>query len=211
MSGRIVADAAAVAASLVALTLCVTAVRRGAPRRSWTLLAGACALWAAGEVVRLVSAMSGDEVAFPPLVDAAWLAAAPLATLAALVLPGGPASVTVRVRTFLDGCLVIASVLFAGWATVLGSLWDARKDDPLALAVGLAYGMAAVALAAIAVVTIAHVRRAGGRPLVLTAGLIAMAVVDVAHTGWRLHSVDGMPSQVRTGATRRTGIPPTTR
>ena len=60
------------------------------------------------------------EVPFPSLADLGYLAFIPLTIAGMLSLPAAPARIESRLRTLLDGLMVVTSLLFVSWALVIG-------------------------------------------------------------------------------------------
>ncbi|HKQ02455.1 MAG TPA: ATP-binding protein [Actinomycetes bacterium] len=94
--------------------------------RAWRLLGSAALAWGLGQVVWTVIELRDGSPAVPTLADAGYLAAVPLLIAGVLAFPTAPMRATARLRTLLDGLLIAASLLFLGWATVLG---EAFKND----------------------------------------------------------------------------------
>ena len=66
----------------------------------------------------------------PSLADAGYLTALPLLVAGVLAFPTAPMRATARLRTLLDGLLIAASLLFLGWATVLGDAFSSNGGAP---------------------------------------------------------------------------------
>ncbi|HXQ56121.1 MAG TPA: hypothetical protein VOA19_10020, partial [Actinomycetes bacterium] len=93
-------------------------------RRAWRLLGWAALAWGLGQVVWTVLELRGGELPMPSLADAGFLTAVPLLIAGVLAFPTAPMRATARLRTLLDGLLIAASLLFVGWATVLGDAFS---------------------------------------------------------------------------------------
>jgi signal transduction histidine kinase len=94
--------------------------------RAWRLLGSAALAWGLGQVVWTVIELRDGSPGVPTLADAGYLTAVPLLIAGVLAFPTAPMRATARLRTLLDGLLIAASLLFLGWATVLG---DAFRND----------------------------------------------------------------------------------
>jgi diguanylate cyclase (GGDEF)-like protein/PAS domain S-box-containing protein len=177
-------DLSAVLCASFAALVCARAwrVERSDRRRAWGVLALAAGAWAVGEIVWTFYELGlGAEAPFPSFADVAFLAGYPLAALAMLVLPVSSMPLRSRVRTALDALIVGASLMFVAWATFLGALYRASEGSLPEQVIGLAYPIADVVVAAVALFVV--LRAAPGRRMtivLLGAGLVSLAVADSA-------------------------------
>lgn len=175
-------DLAAAGCALIAALVCVRTWRIEAPtrRRGWALLALATGSWAAGELVwSYYELIARQHVPFPSTADVMFLVGYPLAALGLLALPTSPHQFSSRVRTILDALIVASSLLFVAWATFLGDLYRASEGPRIGQVIGLAYPIADVVLASVAIFVVARAR--SGRRitlLLLAAGMLLLAVAD---------------------------------
>ena len=171
-------------AALVGAGACFRAARRGDPRArtSWKLLGMAALAWGVGELWWSHQEVVLDEdVPFPSMADAGFLAAVPLAALALLIWPGVFHGMSHRLRAALDGGVIAASLLFVSWALVLGPMWQAPEDRLLANVIALAYPVGDIAILTIVLLVLASADRRQWAPLMLVgAGLSAIAMSDSA-------------------------------
>jgi diguanylate cyclase (GGDEF)-like protein/PAS domain S-box-containing protein len=180
----IFSDLSAAGCAGMATLMCLYTWRVESPvrRRAWGILALAAASWTVGEVIwSFYEVVLEQEVPFPSYADAAYLLAYPLAAIAMLRLPTSPQQFSSRVRTVLDALIVGLSLLFVAWATFLGSLYRASEGTILEQTIGLAYPIADVVVASVAIFVVARARK--GRRitiLLIAAGLLALAVADSA-------------------------------
>ena len=171
-------------AALAAAGACLWAARRCAPdaRTGWRLLGLAALSWGLGELWWAHQEVVLDQdVPFPSVADAGFLAAVPLAALAMLLWPSAFHGVSHRVRAGLDGGVIATSLLFVSWALVLGPLWRSPEDGVLATVIALAYPVGDVAILTIVLLVVASAdRRMWGPLLLVGAGLASIAVSDSA-------------------------------
>ena len=177
-------DLSAVACASVATIACAATwrVERGNRRRAWGVLALAAGAWALGEGVWTFYELGlGVEAPFPSIADVAFLAGYPLAAAGMLILPTSPQQLRMRARTALDALIVGASLMFVAWATFLGELYRAGEGTVREQVIGLAYPVADVVVAAVAVFVVLRAP-AGRRTTIalMAAGLLSLAVADSA-------------------------------
>jgi hypothetical protein len=174
-------DIATVLAALAASLLCCLAgVRQsGALRRSWWLLAAACAAWMLGEVIWAWHDFAGHDVPVPSWADLGYLGAIPLAVAALLSHPTMAGSAAHRTRYALDGLLVATALLFVSWTFVLGPLWHGSDLTTLGDVVALAYPFGDVVIVFFVVQAMRRMTPANRLALwCLLAGLLALALSD---------------------------------
>lgn len=154
---------------------------QGRSRLAWALLAGSALTWAGGEAVwSYVEIIRGQQVPFPSLADAGYLAAVPLAIAGIAVFPGRH-RVASRVTFLLDGSIMAGSLLLISWATVLGTVYRAGSDTPLSAIIGLAYPISDIVIAVMALLLVGRTANSTRLPLLLVAaGLIANLLSDSA-------------------------------
>jgi diguanylate cyclase (GGDEF)-like protein/PAS domain S-box-containing protein len=177
-------DISAAVCATAAAAACFYTWRVESPsrRRAWGLFALAGASWAIGEIAwTYYELVLRQEVPFPSFADIAFLVAYPLAAFGMLALPTAPQLFSSRIRTVLDATIVGISILFVAWATFLGPLYHASEGSILEQAIGLAYPIADVVVAAVAIFVVARARAGRRTTLVLLAlGLLSLAVADSA-------------------------------
>src|ERR671914_194948 len=137
---RLFSNLVQAAAALLAAAACFHAAHRNpygfgrawtaSLHRAWRLLGGAALAWGLGQVVWTYLELAGDTTPFPSLADLGYLSAVPLLIAGVLAFPTAPMRATARLRTLLDGLLIAASLLFLGWATVLGDTFRSG-DSPI--------------------------------------------------------------------------------
>ena len=183
-AGLVVSDVGCLVAALALAVVALRAAARATTRRRrahLVLLGLAGASWAAGEAVwAFYEVARGREAPFPSLADVGYLLFVPFATVATLLLPDAPTELRARLRVALDGLLIGGSLLFLSWATVLGPAYEAGGDDPLAALIAVAYPVADVVLATIAISVLARLRHGRLQALCLAVGLIGFVVADSA-------------------------------
>jgi signal transduction histidine kinase len=173
-------------AALVGAWACFNAARRNpygfgrawtaSLHRAWRLLGSAALAWGLGQVVFTVLELRGDEPHVPSLADAGFLTALPLLIAGVLAFPTAPMRATARLRTLLDGLLIAASLLFVGWATVLGDAFSHNvTSTTLERVVCLAYPLGDIVAGTIALVLLTRSRGRG----VVHLSMIAAAVFSL--------------------------------
>ena len=171
------------AAALVAAAAGSAAAWRdqGRTRLAWALLAGSAFVWAGGEAVwSYFEIILGQQVPFPSLADAGYLAAVPLAVAGISLFPGRH-RVASRVTFLLDGSIMAGALLLISWATVLGTVYRAGSGAPLWAIIGLAYPISDIVIAVMALLLVSRTPSSMRLPLLLVvAGLMANLLSDSA-------------------------------
>ena len=158
--------------------------------RAWRLLGWAALAWGLGQVVWTVLELRGGELPMPSLADAGFLTALPLLIAGVLAFPIAPMRATARLRTLLDGLLIAASLLFVGWAAVLGDAFRAdASSTTLERVLCLAYPLGDIVAGTIALVLLTRSRGRG----VVHLSMIAAAVFSllVADLGFAYKELTG--------------------
>ena len=179
-------------AALVAAGACFNAARRNpygfgrawtaSLHRAWRLLGYAALAWGLGQVVWTIFELRGGEPNVPSLADAGYLAAVPLLIAGVLAFPTAPMRATARLRTLLDGLLIAASLLFLGWATVLGDAFASNGGAPSTLerAVLLTYPLGDIVAGTIVLVLLTRSRGRGVVHLsMIAAAVFSLLVADL--------------------------------
>jgi diguanylate cyclase (GGDEF)-like protein/PAS domain S-box-containing protein len=171
------------AAALIAAAAGAVAAWRnlGRTRLAWALLAASALLWAGGEAAwSYFEIIRGQQVPFPSLADAGYLAAVPFAVAGIALFPGR-LRLASRVTFALDGGIMAGALLLISWATVLGTVYRAGSDTPLSAVIGLAYPISDVVVAAMALLLVGRTPSSTRLALALVAaGLIANLLSDSA-------------------------------
>jgi diguanylate cyclase (GGDEF)-like protein/PAS domain S-box-containing protein len=157
----------------------------GSLRHSWVLLGGSCAAWGIGQLIWAIYETGfGREVPFPSWADAGYLMAVPLAAAGLIVMPAATQTIAGRLRIVLDGVVVALALFCTSWILVLGPLFAAGGDGPLATVLGLAYPVGDIVTITMLIYAILRARlggEAGRQPLYLIGlGLTAIALSDSA-------------------------------
>ncbi|HJW62767.1 MAG TPA: hypothetical protein VJ849_04655, partial [Actinomycetes bacterium] len=173
-------------AALAAAGACYNAARRNpygfgrawtaSLHRAWRLLGFAALAWGLGQVVWTYLELRQGQPGVPSLADAGYLTALPLLVAGVLAFPTAPMRATARLRTLLDGLLIAASLLFLGWATVLGDAFSSNAaSSTLERAVLLAYPLGDIVAGTIVLVLLTRSRGRG----VVHLSMIAAAVFSL--------------------------------
>jgi PAS domain S-box-containing protein len=184
-------DLVAVPVPLFVTIACWVAGRRqeGRARKAWYLLGAAAMSWGLGEAVwSLYELGLGREVPFPSIADVGFLGLIPLAVAGMLAFPAAPRRLTSQVRTLLDGLIIVGSLLFVSWGTVLGPTYREGAGDALTKTIGLAYPIGDVAILSIVLFIAARLRRGHrGALAFIGAGLAVLALADSGFIYQTLH------------------------
>lgn len=188
---RAFVDLTTTAAALAAGVLCLRRTRHlpGERRIAWILLGWGCLAWGLGNAawsyLELWSQrhlpLAERSIPFPSAADVGYVLLLPLAAGALLVMVIGSTQATTRLRTFLDGVLIAASILFAAWALVLRPIVVfAGGVGGLAGALSLAYPFGDLVLLSLIVLVASRVPPAVQRTLAwLGMALVAITVADI--------------------------------
>jgi diguanylate cyclase (GGDEF)-like protein/PAS domain S-box-containing protein len=190
------------AAALIAATAGAVAAWRnfGRARVAWALLAGSAFAWAAGEAAwSYFEIIRGQQVPFPSLADAGYLAAVPLA-IGGIALFPGRLRIASRLTFLLDGGIMAGALLLISWATVLGTVYRAGSDTPVSAIIGLAYPISDIVIAAMALLLLGRTPSSTRLPLALVAaGLIANLLSDSAFAYLTTNQTYGAIQLIDTG------------
>ncbi len=145
--------------------------RGGMVRHSWSALAGGLAAWSVGQAIWCYYVVNegSDQIPFPSAAAAAYLLFPVGACAALLLFPAGDSGQS-RTRLILDGIIVAGSLFVVSWVSVLGSVYHAGSDTPASLVSSLAYPVADLVIATMAIVVLTRAR-VGQR---LTLGLLCI-------------------------------------
>ena len=173
---KLVSNLVQAGSALVAAAACYSAARRtpygfgrawtSSLHRAWRLLGSAALAWGLGQVVWTIHELRlppNATVPVPSLADIGYLSALPLLIAGVLAFPTAPMRAAARLRTLLDGLLIAASLLFLGWATVLGDAFasDGTSSSTLQKAVCLAYPLGDIVAGTIVLVLLTRSRGRG--------------------------------------------------
>ena len=116
----------------------------------------------------------------PTVADLGYLAAVPLLIAGVLAFPTAPMRATARLRTLLDGLLIAASLLFLGWATVLGDAFRSNGSSAIERAICLTYPLGDIVAGTIALVLLTRSRGRGVVHLsMIAAAVFSLLVADL--------------------------------
>ena len=150
-------------------------------RLPWTLVGLGLVAWSLGDVYYSVALADLDEIPFPSVADAFYLAFYPL-VYAGLALLLRSRLQGARGELWLDSVIAGLTIAALGAALVFGVIVDMTGGDPLTVATNLAYPFADLGLIAVVTVLLAmtgwHVDRAWG---CILAGCVVFGVADTAY------------------------------
>jgi signal transduction histidine kinase len=180
-------DLMGIPASLVPAAACFWLSRSASPtsRRAWRYLGLAIASWGVGEIIwTYYELVLHREVPFPSLADAGFLGLIPFGALAILSFPTAPKRASTRLRALLDGLIIAGSILFIGWATVLGPAYEAGKGGSIAVQlISVAYPLGDLVLISAVLFVFSHAQSRERTALgLISAGLVAVAFADFGFT-----------------------------
>src|SRR3954447_21775677 len=186
-SARAIDDIATVVAAALSTAGCLIAARRQSyARRSWQWLAvGAAFLTVAEGIWGWYELVWQRDVPSPGPADVGYLAGSAVQAIAVFLLPlARRRSVSLSwVRRWLDGFIVVGSVLAISWALVLHEAFDQGHSGFGELAVTVAYPLCDVLTIAAVALTLPLTPRRYRTPLMLVAGgVLAAAVGDSVYT-----------------------------
>jgi len=180
----VVDDLPQVGAAALAAVLAGTRVRARPDRSTrlgWIFMSASCAVWAFGMAVySYFEVVLGTQAPFPSLADVGFLGGTAL-VLPAVILLGGWALSSSRLRRLLDGGIVASTVLLVSWLTVMRTVHDAGGSDPFSFALSLAYPVGDVVTIVILLSTLSQSRRLDLPLLLVAVGILAFALSDGAY------------------------------
>jgi signal transduction histidine kinase len=177
--------------ALIAAGACFTAASRtpygfgrawtASLHRAWRLLGSAALAWGLGQVIWTYLELRTGQPGVPSLADAGYLVAVPLLIAGVLAFPIAPMRATARLRTLLDGLLIAASLLFLGWATVLGGAFRSNDGSSiLERAICLVYPLGDIVAGTIVLVLLTRSRGRGVIHLsMIGAAVFALLLADL--------------------------------
>lgn len=185
--GARVADDLINLALLVYATACAGLAARAAAgrlRRAWSLMAAALSAWTLGDATWFVyEVVLREEVPVPSLADGFYLVFAAVAAVAMTQFVAEPMRQS-RLRIVLDSITVTLCLFLLAWLLALNDVYDAYRDDRLAVAIAFLYPAADIVMLTIAVVTL--MRTTGGQRVafsLLAAAIATMTIADSAYAG----------------------------
>ena len=148
--------------------------------RAWRLLGSAALAWGLGQVAWTVIELRDGTPGVPTVADVGYLAAVPLLIAGVLAFPTAPMRATARLRTLLDGLLIAASLLFLGWATVLGDALRSNGASAIERAICLTYPLGDIVAGTIVLVLLTRSRGRGVVHLsMIAAAVFSLLVADL--------------------------------
>ena len=187
---ELVSNLVQASAALLAAAACFSAAGRNpygfgrawtaSLHRAWRLLGSAALAWGLGQVAWTVIELRDGTPDVPTVADLGYLAAVPLLIAGVLAFPTAPMRATARLRTLLDGLLIAASLLFLGWATVLGDAFRSNGSSAIERAICLTYPLGDIVAGTIALVLLTRSRGRGVVHLsMIAAAVFSLLVADL--------------------------------
>jgi two-component system, cell cycle response regulator len=172
-------DAVVVSAGLICL---LRAHGAGRERAAWLLIAGAVLAWAAAEIYWTAYIEGNPDAPYPSPADLGYLAFYPLAAAGLYQLLRARAN-ELDWRLWMDGLIAALGTAALGAALIFEFVADRTSGSAIEVATTLAYPLGDIVLLALVVGITALTRWRPGRTwTLLLAGLLAMAIADVAFT-----------------------------
>ncbi len=176
----------AVVALLAAVAVLVRRTVDPASRRSWSCAGAAAVCWGLAQALLTLDRAAGDGVRGWP-VDLLFCVAAVSAVAAALTAPAVPRHLTGVLRSWLDGGVIVSSVLLLTWLRVGPALPGAV--DTLQGALSLAYPVIDCLVAALLVDSVVRAPREQAASLAwVTGGLVVLAATNLEAFVAALHA-----------------------
>ena len=187
---ELVSNLVQASAALLAAAACFSAAGRNpygfgrawtaSLHRAWRLLGSAALAWGLGQVAWTVIELRDGTPGVPTVADVGYLAAVPLLIAGVLAFPTAPMRATARLRTLLDGLLIAASLLFLGWATVLGDALRSNGASAIERAICLTYPLGDIVAGTIVLVLLTRSRGRGVVHLsMIAAAVFSLLVADL--------------------------------
>ncbi|MCG6657417.1 response regulator [Halomonas campisalis] len=159
----------------------VVASHQQGKRRAWAFVALAVTAYLVASFIWWYLQESVDVPPFPSLADALYLLYTPFLVLAFLFFPHGPYRPVEALRLGLDIAIIVAAAAVFSWYFLLAPTILAFPDQPLALAVALAYPVMDLVL--LSLVLLMVLRQPRGEPLkqetlYLGGGMVLMGMAD---------------------------------
>ena len=177
---KIVDDVGLLGGAMVAAGCGVLAAGRshGRQRLMWWALTTGLGSWSVGEGVWCWYELGQhrSQAPFPSLADAGFLLFPLAGAVGLAVLPGRDGR---HARTrLLDGLVVTGSMFVVSWITVLGPVYQAGADGPLALVVSLAYPVGDLVLVTMMVLVLTEAATGHRTTLAFVTGAVALMTVS---------------------------------
>ncbi|HEV2872737.1 MAG TPA: ATP-binding protein [Actinomycetota bacterium] len=187
---ELVSNLVQASAALLAAAACFSAAGRNpygfgrawtaSLHRAWRLLGSAALAWGLGQVAWTIIELRDGTPGVPTVADVGYLAAVPLLIAGVLAFPTAPMRATARLRTLLDGLLIAASLLFLGWATVLGDAFRSNGASAIERAICLTYPLGDIVAGTIVLVLLTRSRGRGVVHLsMIAAAVFSLLVADL--------------------------------
>lgn len=179
-----------ISSTVIPLTAGVLAIMRAQVlpkerRIAWHLLGLASISWGLGGVAwAYYELVARVEAPFPSLADVGYLGLIPFGIGALLVMVVGSTQVASRLRTLLDGLIIVLALLFLAMGTFAGPIVDYARANysTFEQAVLLAYPLGDLILLSLLLLVASRVTAGVQRTfMVIAAGLVCLMVADVGY------------------------------
>lgn len=168
----------AIGASAVA-AICIGVSRHRPLRRApWYLMAAGQLLWVVGDAISSWNQDVVDNVAFPSLADAFYIAAYPVLAAGLVMMIRGRRPGR-DVGGLLDSAILTSALALLSWVLLAGPAVAASAQSPAAAVVGLAYPIGDIALAGLLIILLTT---PGGRTPAFRFLLVAIALLVIGDT-----------------------------
>ena len=179
-------------AALAAGLACLWTARGRASRSAlaWRLTGLGMLSWSVGQGIwSWYELVLHQEAPFPSVADVGFLGLVPLAAAGMLLMVRLPGRAMARVRFVLDGLVILSALTFVSWVLVLDPVLASSEGTALEVAIGLAYPIGDVLIAAVGFAILTHAQqRARLVPALLALGFVALAAAD---SGFAVTAIEG--------------------
>ncbi|MGN6694543.1 MAG: ATP-binding protein, partial [Aquihabitans sp.] len=153
----------------------------GVRRVAWGCISVGSVLWCAGVEAQPLWKSAGRSTVDIAPADMAAVGAMVAFSVALLLLIDAPQRTVARLRFLAEWLMIAASVLFAGWVTILPAAFDASADRPLVdQAALLAYPLSDILLIGVVVFAVCKLPHLARGTVLLLPGIGALAVLSTA-------------------------------
>ena len=170
-----------VASVTAGIALAVAWQASGLVRVAWSSVALGSVLWCAGSEAQPLWKSAGRSTVDFTFSDLAAVGAMVAFSVALLLLLDAPQRAVARLRFVAEWLMISASVLFAGWVTILPAAFDASAGRPLIDQVALmAYPISDILLLGVVVFAVCKLPHLARGSVLLLPGIGALAALSTA-------------------------------
>ena len=178
---RALDDVAQAAAALVVMVACWRAHSRysGRARVGWTALGSGVAMWFLGQIYWIaIEVVLHRRVPSPSIADIGFIAAIPLEAVGLLLISFPSSRPIARLRTALDGVLIVSSLWLSAYLLVFKELLTGSHAPSLATGVSLVYPVGDVILVTILLLALSQAGPLLRRSLILAVAAFSLLTLS---------------------------------